>query len=102
MGNPIASAMRSVISQSALPDFDCMTLRTRWMRRSALVKVPSFSRNVEPGRKIMGVVGGLVQEQVLHHDAFHRREAGRHMLGVGVGLQDVLALDVDALERAID
>src|SRR5579872_2882421 len=28
-----------------------ITLRTRWMRRSALVKVPSFSRKVEPGRK---------------------------------------------------
>jgi len=40
-----------VISQSALPDFDGITRRTRWMRRSALVKVPSFSRNVEPGRK---------------------------------------------------
>ena len=50
----------------------------------------------------VGVVRGLVEEQVLHDDAFHRREAGRHMLGVGVGLQDVLALDVDALERAVD
>ena len=28
-----------------------MTLRTREMRRSALVKVPSFSRNEAPGRK---------------------------------------------------
>jgi len=28
-----------------------MTLRTRLMRRSALVKVPSFSRKLEPGRK---------------------------------------------------
>ena len=28
-----------------------MTLRTREMRRSALVKVPSFSRKDEPGRK---------------------------------------------------
>ena len=50
----------------------------------------------------MGVVRGLVQEQVLHDDAFHRREAGGDMLGVGIGLQDVLALDVEALERAVD
>ena len=50
----------------------------------------------------MRVVGGLVEEQVLHDDAFHRREAGRDMLGVGIGLQDVLALDVDALEGAVD
>ena len=50
----------------------------------------------------MGVVGRLVQEQVLHHHAFHRRQARGHVVGVGVGLQDVLALDVDALERAVD
>jgi hypothetical protein len=40
-----------VISQSALPFFGVITWRTRLMRRSALVKVPSFSRKVEPGRK---------------------------------------------------
>jgi hypothetical protein len=28
-----------------------ITRRTIWMRRSALVKVPVFSRNVLPGRK---------------------------------------------------
>ena len=50
----------------------------------------------------MGVVRGLVQEQVLHDDAFHGRKAGGDVMGVGVGLQDVLALDVDALERAVD
>ena len=50
----------------------------------------------------MGVVGGLVEEQVVHDDAFHRLEAGRDVMRVGVGLQDVLALDVDALERAVD
>ena len=33
------------------PFFGAMTLRTRLMRRSALVNVPSFSRKVEPGRK---------------------------------------------------
>ena len=50
----------------------------------------------------MRVVRGLVEEEVVHDDAFHRGEAGGDMLGVGVGLQDVLALDVDALERAFD
>jgi hypothetical protein len=40
-----------VASQSASPASGSMTLRTREMRRSALVKVPSFSRNEEPGRK---------------------------------------------------
>ena len=48
------------------------------------------------------VVGGLVEEQVVDDHAVHRREPGGDVLGVGVGLEDVLALDVDRLERAID
>jgi hypothetical protein len=55
----------------------------------------AFLKKRGSGQEDVGVVRGLVQEQVLHHDAFHRGEARRHMLGVGVGLQDVLALDVD-------
>ena len=50
----------------------------------------------------MCVVRRLVEEEVVHDDAFHRGKPGGDMLGVGVGLQDVLALDVDALERAVD
>ena len=50
----------------------------------------------------MGIVGGLVEEEVVHDDAFHRCQAGGHVLRVGVGLQNVLALDIDALERAVD
>jgi hypothetical protein len=50
----------------------------------------------------MGVIGGLVQEQVVDDDAFHRLQPGLDVLGVGVGLQDVLALDVDAAECAVD
>ena len=50
----------------------------------------------------MGVLRRLVQEEVLHDDAFHRRQRGGHMLGVGIGLRDVLALDVEALEAAVD
>ena len=54
------------------------------------------------GQEHVRVVRGLVEEQVLHDDAFHRGEPGRDVLRVRVGLQDVLALDVDALERAVD
>ena len=38
----------------------------------------------------------------MHDHAFHRRKARLHVLCVGVGLQNVFALDVDAFERAID
>ena len=50
----------------------------------------------------MGVVCGLVEEQVLHHDALHRRKAGGDVMRVRVGLKDVFALNIEALERAID
>ena len=50
----------------------------------------------------MGVVRGLVEEEVMHDDAFHRRQRRHHMLGVGIGLQDVLALHIDAHEGAFD
>ena len=43
----------------------------------------------------MGVLGGFVQEKVLHHHAFHRAQGSGDMLRVGVGLGDVLALDVE-------
>ena len=54
------------------------------------------------GQEDVRVVRGLVEEQVLDDDAFHRREPGGDVLGVGIGLQDVLALDVEALEGALD
>ena len=50
----------------------------------------------------VGVVRRLVQEQVLDDNAFHCREGRLDVLGVGIGLQDVLALHVDALEGAVD
>ncbi len=50
----------------------------------------------------MRVVGGLVEEQILHHHAFHGGEAGGHVAGVRIRLHDVLALDVETLEAAID
>ena len=50
----------------------------------------------------MGVFRRLVQEDVLDDDAFHRHQAGGDVVRVRVGLSDVLALDVHALEGAID
>ena len=54
------------------------------------------------GQKHVRVVRRLVQEQVLHDDAFHRRKTGRDVVRVWVRLQDVLALHVESLERAVD
>ena len=79
-----------------------MTLRTREMRRSAFVNVPSFSRNDEPGRKTCANLRGLVEKQVLDDDAFHGRQRRGDMLRVRIGLREVLALDVHALEAAIE
>ena len=50
----------------------------------------------------MGVVGCLVEEQVLHHDQFHGGETRCDVMRVGIRLQDVLALHVKTFERAVD
>ena len=50
----------------------------------------------------MRVLRGLVEEQVLHDDALHRRERGGDVIGVRVGLREVLALDEQPLELATD
>ena len=76
-GSPSPGRSRQTISHSCLPVFGAITGRTRLMRRSALVKVPSFSRNDVPGRKHVGELGRLVEEQVLHDEQVERRRARR-------------------------
>ena len=44
----------------------------------------------------------LVEEQVLHDDAFHRHQRGRDVLSIGIRLGDVLAFDVETLELAVE
>jgi hypothetical protein len=50
----------------------------------------------------MGVAGGLGQEQIVDHHALHRRQPGRDVLRVGIGLRQILALHEQALEAALD
>ena len=50
----------------------------------------------------MGVARRLVEEEILHDDAFHRPQARSDVRRVGVRLGDVLALHVEPLERAVD
>ena len=49
----------------------------------------------------MRVTCGLVQEQILHHHAFHRGQAGGNVLRIRIGLHDVFALNIESLERAV-
>ena len=97
----MALAKARVTSQSAMPAMGGITWRTRLMRRSALVKVPSFLQERGAGEEDMGIFRRLAQEQVLHHHAFHRAQAGGDVVGVGVGLGDILTLHIQRLERAI-
>ena len=48
-------------------------------------------------QKDMRVLCGLVQKQILDHDAFHAPKASRHVLRIRIGLSDIFALDVEAL-----
>ena len=52
-------------------------------------------------QKHMGVFGGFIQENVLHHDAFHGGQSGCHMLRIGIGLHDVFALAVQTQEGTV-
>ncbi len=54
------------------------------------------------GQEDMGVIGRFVDKEVVDDDAVHGGEAGGDVARVGVGLQDVLALDVEATERAVE
>ena len=72
-----------------------MTLRTREMRRSALVKVPSFSRKDEPGRKTWAYLAVSFRNRSC--TTMHSIAASAAVLRVRVGLHDVLALAVQPL-----
>src|SRR5688500_5860911 len=50
----------------------------------------------------MGVLRRLVDEEILHDQAFERGERRRHVLRIRVRLREVLALHVQALEAAIE
>ena len=54
------------------------------------------------GQKHVRIFCGLVQKQVLHHDALHSGERGRDVLGVRVGLDNVLTLAVQTHEGVIE
>ena len=49
----------------------------------------------------MRVFGGFVQENVLHNDAFHRRQSRCYVLRVRVGLHNVFALAIQTKERTV-
>ena len=49
----------------------------------------------------MGVLGGLVEEQVLHYQAIERGQRRLDMLGIGVGLGHVLTLAVKTAKFAV-
>ena len=50
----------------------------------------------------MRVVRGLVQEKIVDDDTFHRRQTGRHMRRVRIGLENIFALAIECFEHAVD
>ena len=54
------------------------------------------------GQEHVRVLRRLVQEQILHDDALHRLEGGGDVMRVGIRLRRILALDVHALEAAVE
>ncbi len=69
-------------------------LRTRWTRRSLFVTVPSrLAPARRGGQDDVGELRGLRQEDVLHDDVLEAVEQVLDVVGVGVGLDRVLAED---------
>lgn len=50
----------------------------------------------------MGKHRGLVQEQVLHDQAFEGAQRGLDVLGIRIRLRDILALAIQSLEMTIE
>ena len=71
------------------------------MRRSVLVKVPSFSSEGEAGRTTSANRAVSENETVLHDEEIEHGKSGFHVIRVGVGGDRVLALDVHAFELAL-
>ncbi len=53
------------------------------------------------GQEHVRIFGSLVEEQILHHDAFHRRQRGGDVLRVRIRLHDIFAFAIQAHETAI-
>ena len=70
-----------------------ITGRTRLIRRSALVNVPSFSRNDVPGRNTCANLAVSLRNRSCTTSRSSADERRLDVLGVRVGLGDVLALD---------
>ena len=59
---------------------------------------PVLLQERRAGQEHMRVARRLVEEEILDDDAFHRPQARGDVLRVGIGLRDVLALNVEPLE----
>jgi len=102
ISKPIRPAISHTTSRSCLPDRGGIVGRTRLIRRSAFGERAVLLQERRAGQEDVREPGGLVEEQVLHHEAVQRRQRRLDVPGVGVGLGDVLALDEQAAEPAVD
>ena len=90
-------------SHSCMPCCGAITGRTRLMRRSALVKVPSFSRKEVPGRKTWAKAAVSFEEEMLHDEAVERFQSGHsHAWYWDRTGHYVLTLDDEAFEGAFE
>jgi hypothetical protein len=63
---------------------------------------PVLLEERRPRQQHVSELGRLVLEQVLYDEQVERRQSRVHVLGVRVGLRDVLALDEQRAERAVE
>ena len=98
---PIARAISEMICQSGLdPPTGRNAARTRWMRRSAFMNVPSFSNDEQAGRKTVPHSRGFRQKHVLHDDELELPQCAKRLRGIRVRLQHVVANRPECLQSS--
>ena len=75
--------------------------RMRWMRRSKLVKVPSFSRNEAPGMHQMRQLGRLAEKQILHDEELQILQRLMDFVQIGIRLRHIVPDDPQALQTPV-
>ena len=103
LGLPIAFATAQRISQSdrARPT-GWIAFRTRWMRRSAFMNVPSFSNEEHAGRNTDPNSRAVSLRKISCTITFQRRERSARARGVGIREEHVVADRPQRLELSVE
>ena len=50
----------------------------------------------------MRILGGFIEENIVHDHDLHRAQRGGNVMSIRIGLRNILALDIDSHETAVE